>query len=153
VILNLQQDVSPFDVIKFLDKSDILMYGIMKAKLGQYNKLYKAFKYLCDNNLNLSACSAQDLEKIPGIGMKTSRFFIMHSRDSRDIAVLDVHILKFLSSLGYNVPKTTPNKKQYLILEKIFLNYCTENNIHPAQADLNIWKSYAKKQNKVAENV
>lgn len=151
----LLHNIKPFDIISLLNENNILLLQIIKAKLGQYNKIYKAFQCISNikNKINLKECTTEELEKIPGVGLKTSRFFILHSRNTTSIAVLDVHILKFLKSLGHDVPKTTPNKKKYYFLEQKFLDYCRNENIHPAEADLDIWKSYARKQNKVAENV
>lgn len=148
-------NIKPFDIINLLNENNILLLQIIKAKLGQYNKIYKAFQYISNikNKINLKECTTEELEIIPGVGLKTSRFFILHSRNTTSIAVLDVHILKFLKSLGHDVPKTTPNKKKYYFLEQKFLDYCRNENMHPAEADLEIWKSYARKQNKVAENV
>lgn len=141
---------SPFEILSLLKRNDILLFEIVKAKLGQYNKIYNAFDYLVNNKIDLSTCTTEELEKIPGVGLKTSRFFILHSRQINSIAVLDVHILKFLGTLGYDVPKTTPNKKKYYYLEEKFLEYCKLKNIQPAEADLEIWKSYARKKQEVS---
>lgn len=149
----LDENATPFEILNQLHKSNDLYSIILEAKLGQYNKIYKAFDYLVNNKIDLNECGPNELENVPGIGMKTSRFFILHSRNIQTVAVLDVHILKFLGTLGYKVPKTTPNKKQYYYLEQKFLDYCQINKIHPATADLEIWKSYAKKEKEVSINV
>jgi thermostable 8-oxoguanine DNA glycosylase len=151
--LMLSDQVKPFEIIKSANDHGILLQEIQKAKLGQYNKITKAFDYLINNKIDLFKCGPMDLEKVPGIGMKTSRFFILHSRNIKTLAVLDVHILKFLGTLGYKVPKTTPNQKQYYYLEQKFLEYCRANDLHPATADLEIWKSYAKKEKEVSSSV
>ena len=143
--LNLSDKIKPFDIIRSANDHGILSQEIQKAKLGQYSKITKAFDYIINNKINLFNCEPFELEKIPGVGLKTSRFFILHSRNIKSVAVLDVHILKFLGTLGYKVPKTTPNAKQYYFLEQKFLDYCRVNDLHPANADLDIWKSYARK--------
>ena len=73
--------------------------------------------------------------------MKTSRFFVMHSRRSNayDYACLDTHILRWLGSKGHEVPKTTPSGAKYLELEKLFLDYANKMNMLPAVLDLQIW--------------
>lgn len=149
-LLSVNNDVNPFQLLSILKQNGLLLTQILKAKLGQYNKIYNAFDYLVNNKIDLSNCTTEDLEKIPGVGLKTSRFFILHSRQINSIAVLDVHILKFLGTLGYNVPKTTPSKKNYYFLEQKFLEYCMANNLEPAEADLEIWKSYARKKQEVS---
>lgn len=94
-------------------------------------------------NLDLRICSPDDLEKIYGIGMKTSRCFIMHSRKDARVAGLDTHILKHLASLGYNVPKNTPSsKKIYLQLEQEVLKLADAEGLSAAEFDLKIWNRY-----------
>ena len=133
-----------------------IMSDIRISGRNSFSNDYTKYTYnhrLINNKIDLSECGPIELEKIPGVGMKTSRFFILHSRDTKNIAVLDVHILKFLGSLGHKVPKTTPNKNQYNYLEQKFLEHCRTNNLHPAKADLEIWKFYAKKEKEVDVNV
>ena len=99
------------------------------------------------DELDLRTCSADDLEKIHGIGMKTSRCFIIHSRPGARYAGLDTHILKHLKACGVeNVPKSTPSsKKEYLRLEKEFLRIADLNNMTPAAYDLMIWNWFSVK--------
>lgn len=146
---NLQTD-EPFKIIRYLYENNLLEYHIKNCKLGQYRKTINAFSYILSNDLDLKKITTDELEKIPGVGPKTSRFFALHSRNDK-VAVLDVHILKWISSLGYDkVPKTTPgNPKIYKKWEQVYLNYCNSNNLDPAQLDLEIWKSFAKKDNNI----
>jgi thermostable 8-oxoguanine DNA glycosylase len=139
---------SPFELLKFLHSENCLESYIVSCKLGQYRKTINAFNYLIENKLDLHCCSTDDLELIPGVGPKTSRFFILHSRKQK-VAVLDVHLLKWISALGYDkVPKTTPsNPNVYKKWEQIYLQFCNEHDKDPAELDLEIWKSYAKRAN------
>jgi len=92
----------------------------------------------------LRTCSIDELESIFGIGRKTSRCFVMHSRRNAQCAGLDTHILKFLRSKGHDVPKSTPgSKKKYLEIENLFLKYAKKSNKTIAKFDLDIWKKYA----------
>jgi thermostable 8-oxoguanine DNA glycosylase len=79
------------------------------------------------------------LQCVKGIGMKTARFFVMHTRAHQMYACLDTHILAWLGDKGHDVPKSTPQGKKYLELEKIFLDYCIEMDMMPADLDLKIW--------------
>lgn len=88
--------------------------------------------------------TVEDLEQIHGVGMKTSRFFVVHSRPDQRYTILDTHILKWLGKQGYNVPKSTPPRKRYLELEKTFLDECDKRNRNPAELDLEIWNEYSK---------
>lgn len=143
---NSNSDVlQPFNIIKELYRNDLLFTEIVRAKLGQYTKIYNAFKYLCNNPIDLNNCTIDELELIPGVGPKTSRFFVLHSRVS-EVAVLDTHILKYLKQFDSNVPKTTPsNKKVYKKYELLFLEKCKLLNKNPAEFDLELWKLYAKR--------
>ncbi len=115
---------------------------LSSAKFGCYNIKAKSLYELVHSGLNLKTCTVEDLEKIHGIGPKTSRFFILHSRDNQQCAVLDVHILKYLSENGHNVPRYTPsNKKKYKEIEAIFLTIAEEKNVSASKLDLDIWNS------------
>lgn len=80
------------------------------------------------------------------MGLKTSRFFLVHSRPNVRVAVLDTHILQWMKDEGYDVPRQTPtNKKKYREIEDKFLAECDKRGVSPAQLDLEIWKSRNKK--------
>jgi hypothetical protein len=44
--LMMPEHIGPFQSLKSADQHGILLEEIHKAKLGQYKKIYKAFKYL-----------------------------------------------------------------------------------------------------------
>ena len=119
-------------------------YGI-----GCYNSKARTFYELAvakfKGELDLRTCSASDLEKIHGIGPKTARCFILHSRKNAQVAGLDTHMLKHLKSLGYDVPKSTPTGKKYLELEKVVLSLAKRAKMTPASYDLHIWNKYSVK--------
>lgn len=132
---------SPFDKIRKMTKQGKLVDGLRKSGIGQYTRLSKCLTSITESSLDLKKASVEDLEDIHGIGPKTSRFFILHSRRNQKVAVLDTHILKYLSNMGYTVPKSTPSGRRYKEIEKIFLNIAKEKNMKPADLDLEIWKS------------
>jgi thermostable 8-oxoguanine DNA glycosylase len=142
-MLNNLEGESPFDKIKQIGIDDLpkvlKSYGI-----GCYNSKAKAIWELVNSDMDLRTCTTRDLETISGIGRKTSRCFIMHSRPDSDCAGLDVHILKFLREKGHNVPKSTPSsKKQYEEIEKLFLKYVRKSGKPVAEFDLDVWRRYA----------
>ena len=147
---------SPFQSLKSANDHGILMEEIHKAKLGQYKKIYSAFIYIIEHNINLNFTTPIELEQIPGVGMKTSRFFLLHSDVTYkdNIAILDTHILKFIrENIDNRAPKATPtNSKTYKQWEDKFLFWCTENKKNTAEFDLEIWKSYARKNKEVSES-
>lgn len=156
VRLMMPDHISPFQSIRSADHHGILLQEIHKAKLGQYSKIYSAFKYISEHEYNLKNMTPETLESIPGVGMKTSRFFLLHSDANYkdNIAILDTHILKFIrENIDIRAPKSTPsNSKTYKYWEDEFLLWCRNNQKNTADFDLEIWKSYARKNKEVSES-
>jgi thermostable 8-oxoguanine DNA glycosylase len=96
--------------------------------------------------INPRTCTVEDLEAIKGIGSKTARYFLLHSRPGLRLAVLDTHILKWLRDQGVNTPKSTPPKgsARYKELELTFLALADKLGKSPAELDLAIWNEYSK---------
>lgn len=144
-MLKISEDYSPLQFIKFLSTMDGMLTRAMKVeKLGQYERLGKAFRGILQFEGKLDSVTLEELESVEGIGPKTARFFLLHSRPDQKVAALDTHILKFLSEKGYKVPKSTPSKKKYRAIEEIFLAECDKAGKNVADMDLEIWKSYSK---------
>jgi thermostable 8-oxoguanine DNA glycosylase len=135
---------TPFKTL--INMGDNLGNELRRVGMGKYNILENALHYIPrDNSLNLKSCTPEDLEKFKGIGMKTSRFFIVHSRPTTDLAILDRHILRFLREKGYaNIPDNTPTQKDYIRIEKYFLDEAKKIGKSVADLDLDIWKSFAR---------
>ena len=109
-------------------------------KVGQYTRLTKGVMQSLD--LDFSTCSLDDLLKIHGVGNKTARFFLLHTRIGCEYAVLDTHILAWMRNRGEEVPKSTPtNSKVYRELEKRFryLSRLAYPFLTDSQIDLLIW--------------
>jgi thermostable 8-oxoguanine DNA glycosylase len=142
------EHVNPFQSLKSAEQHGILMEEILKAKLGQYKKIYNGFKYITEHEYDLTRMTPDLLERIPGVGMKTSRFFLLHSdKNYKDIiAILDTHILKFIKeNIDDRAPKSTPTiRVTYKYWEDLFLYWCQCNNKNVADFDLEVWKSYAR---------
>jgi hypothetical protein len=138
------ESLLPFAKIRKLSAVNLLETQLKKHKLGQYTRIAQAWEKLAVSGFDLTTVTPNQLETIPGIGPKTSRFFVMHSRPNQRVATIDTHILKFLRSIGYtDAPKSTPTGKVYEKYETIFLDYADSVKRNPAELDLEIWKSYA----------
>jgi thermostable 8-oxoguanine DNA glycosylase len=146
--LMMPANTNPFQIIKSAEQHGVLFEEIKKAKLGQYKKIYSGFKYISEREYNLNKMTPDILEKIPGVGMKTSRFFLLHSdiNYKDNIAILDTHILKFIKeNIDDRAPKSTPTiRVTYKLWEDMLLSWCRQNNKNVAEFDLEVWKSYAR---------
>ena len=115
--------------------------ALVANKVGQYTRLTKGIMQSLD--LDLRTCSLQDLLNIHGVGNKTARFFLLHTRRNCDYAVLDTHILAWMRDHGVeNAPKSTPtNLKVYEELENRYrmLSRLHYPHLSNAQIDLLIW--------------
>jgi thermostable 8-oxoguanine DNA glycosylase len=138
-------NLRPFDVIRMYDEDnpgslETLLkscgFGCQKAKA-------RGIRELISKRIDLKTCTVKDLEGIHCIGPKTARCFIMHTRPNARHAGLDTHVLKWLKSLGYKVPASTPKGKVYTELENIFLALCDSLNMGAAELDLAIWNAYS----------
>jgi thermostable 8-oxoguanine DNA glycosylase len=137
---------SPLGFVEDLINEGSLDYMMRLFKLGQYGRLASAFAGIVKFKDRLKEVSANELESVSGIGPKTARFFLLHSRENIQHAVLDTHILKWLRSHGENAPKSTPSGEKYLQLEQRFLNLAKDYQMSIADLDLAVWKQYSSKE-------
>ena len=132
---------SPLDTIIDRDNRSCLLYAMRMCKLGQYDRLEKAFKGIIQFKNRLKSVTIEELESVYGISSKTSRFFLLHSRPNQRIVVLDTHLLAHMrEDLGIDAPKATPDRKKYLKLEQKLLEVIDESGKTFAEYDLDVWK-------------
>lgn len=137
---------TPFQIVRaYIQKNGVnRLAALMKeCGIGCYNMKARAFADLVSRDLNLERCSVEDLEDVIGIGPKTARCFILHTREDAQVAGLDIHVLKFLRALGYDTPKQTPTGKRYKEIEQVFLETCERHSRSPAALDLLVWRVYS----------
>ena len=136
------EQIPPFQYIKDLFAADLLEDVLRDHKLGKYEVLRRAcFDILF---LDLKSCTIKQLESCHGIGPKTARFFLLHSRPSQRCVVLDTHLLKWVRlNIDATAPKQTPTcPEKYLKWEKKVIDHL--GDIDYAKFDLEVWTSYAK---------
>ena len=142
-LLNTIEGETPFEVLKNLGEVGIYN-ALLASRIGQYNRLTKAV--MSAVNLDLATCTLEELMNVHGVGQKTARFFLLHTRPDCQCAVLDTHILKWLRDNQVDAPQNTPTSvKQYLALEKQFLFLARENFpfMSIADIDLTLWMKYS----------
>lgn len=143
-----QIPVFPFDLIRDLASrrrgSDWLAIILKQYGIGCHGVKAKGMIQLARAAINLRKCPPEALEAICGIGMKTARCFILHSRRNAQCSGLDTHLLHLLRDLGFDVPRSTPgSRKKYLDIEHLFLEIVSRTTKTPAELDLLIWRVYS----------
>ncbi len=134
----------PFEQIKAFIATKQLGEMLRFARVGNYTKIEKCLRELVVAEIDLETCAPADLEVIHGIGRKTSRFFIMWIRPSEQYAALDVHVLRWMKSLGYDAPRSTPsNQNKYAELEASFIAEATKRGKTARELDEEIWMAGA----------
>lgn len=147
---------SPFAFIHIMVKFKLVRKWLEHWKVGQYARFTRAIhdvhdtflwdsdKLLPAGNAQLSTIRLNDIMgKITGMGMKSARFFLVHSRWDQPYAILDVHVLKWLNQVYGTTHKKTPSHhKDYKLLEGLFLGECVKWRKGPAEMDTFIWQYY-----------
>lgn len=151
VVGRLQKELSDyrtdslFEALRWQVENNRIGALLRRVRAGNYRKLERCIRELVVSNLNLATCTIEELERIHGIGPKTSRFFILWTRPGAQYAALDVHILRWLRSKGYSAPKSTPSGCKYRELEVIFLAEAEKLKITPRELDEQIWAEGSRK--------
>lgn len=135
------EDPLPFRTVGEQDEAS-LAHHLRRNGIGCFTGKARSLMELAGAGLDLRTCKVSDLEAIHGIGPKTARFFVLHSRRNAQVAVLDTHVLRWLRRRRVKgVPKQTPaSRAMYARLERSFLRIAKRAGVSPAQLDLDIWK-------------
>tara|TARA_R100000152_G_C6746159_1_gene169752 strand:+ start:474 stop:1229 length:756 start_codon:yes stop_codon:yes gene_type:complete len=152
---SLTSNMRPFSILRKLYDEGLLMHFLQLHKLGQYTRIYNCIEEITNPATGitiLSDVSVDALVSYSGIGPKTARFFVVHSRPNQKYAILDTHILNMISrylsencgrvSSPYRelVPKSTPqNETEYKFWELMYLGICSKQHKEPAEFDLATW--------------
>jgi hypothetical protein len=140
----------PFGLVQKTVFDSTLENRMRSVKLGKYSLLvpcYRAMSLVDRSGEHwLRSVDVETLKKYPGIGNKTARFFVMHSREDTEVATLDTHVLSWMDeNLDVNVHERAPRSdREYERLEHHFLQECERRGRHPAHLDLEIWNSKSK---------
>ena len=138
---------SPFDAIRALESGGKLQEVMHWAAISPYKQRYNSYKDVLGLG-DLRAVTLPRLMQVRGVGLKTARFFLSHSREDFDEPMLDTHILHWLRDQGYSLaPKSTPqNVGIYNYYANVFKGLARQLGKSVTDLDLEIWKQYSKTQ-------
>lgn len=122
-----------------------------RAGLGKYQLLRAAAEEVARrfaaDALWIDHAGLDELLSIPGVGPKTARFFLVHSRRGARHIILDVHILATLGELGMKVPKATPPEPRYSAIEREAIALLESQGIRDLHSwDIDRWRQRAAKE-------
>ena len=141
----------PFEIVR---RFGCELPSVLKSHgFGCYNNKARSMSEVAEKRLDLKNCSLEDLEKIKGIGPKTARCFLIHTRPNSRYAGLDTHALKYMRDQGIEAPKSTPAGRKYLELETKFLELADKSGKTLSEFDLDIWRSYSSKKVKKLKGI
>lgn len=142
-------DKTPFEYIQ--DLGPVALHNLLVAnRVGQYHRIHEAI--WSSLTLDLMNCTKEDLMNIYGVGPKTARFFLLHTREFCEDIVLDTHILRWMrEKCGImNAPLNTPqDEKQYNYFAGICKSLMKAHypSMTLAQIDLLIWATMSGRLN------
>ncbi len=145
----------PFAYIRASDREGTLDARLREVRLGKYSLLARSFRELARSGADLRRCGWEDLTRFPGIGIKTAKFFVLHSRRGEMHGVLDTHVLGWMrdhwepgSRRTSAVPRHSPqDPAHYRFWETVYFGMVSARH-HAAAAgavdwarfDLDLWK-------------
>ncbi len=137
----------PYDYVRRLIADGRLQSELERVKMGKYRLLVQGYsECVSSDGPDLSFASPRELEAIYGVKHKTARFFILHSRENANVAVIDTHVLKYLKHRGHeNIPDSVPQTDRYYEIEELMKREACLSTLSLADFDLAIWNHYSSK--------
>jgi hypothetical protein len=145
----------PFAFIRASHREGRLEERLREVRLGKYSLLSRSFRDLSHSGADLGTCTWEELTAFPGIGIKTAKFFVLHSREGAMHGVLDTHVLSWMSEHweaggrgGLSVPRHSPqDPRAYRFWETVYFGMVAARHhgaaarrVDWAKFDLDLWK-------------
>ncbi|WP_047150897.1 8-oxoguanine DNA glycosylase [Aneurinibacillus tyrosinisolvens] len=121
-------------------------YRYPKAKA---RAIFKAAQWLLhENQRNLPAilntipeetARRTRIMECPGMGMKSASWLLRNIGYATSLAIIDVHILRFLTFYHF-IPETYSPSKDYEKIENVFKMVCETANVPIDEGDLALWE-------------
>lgn len=101
--------------------------------------LWNECQWNISNKINTLNINSRDwLCNCPGFGLKSASWYLRNTGYNFDYAVLDVHVLRFISKIGIEVPNTI-TEKSYLFIENALRELCNKIGVALGKMDYLIW--------------
>jgi hypothetical protein len=144
----------PFAFIRSSEREGNLEERLREVRLGKYTLLGRSFRELSASGTDLATCEWEQLTLFPGIGIKTAKFFVLHSRPREMHGVLDTHVLAWMREHwapgpagGLTVPRHSPqDPRAYRFWETVYFGMVSARHhagataVDWARFDLDLWK-------------
>ncbi|MEM4280648.1 MAG: N-glycosylase/DNA lyase [Candidatus Caldarchaeum sp.] len=131
-------------ISEILRRSGVRFHRKKAENIMSVFKIFPAIIDKINENHNQKLDMLRDflVENVKGLGMKEASHFLRNI-GYENVAIIDRHILKFLQTQRI-VKKKVRNitKKQYLQLEKKFIEQAGKYGLSPAELDLLVWAVY-----------
>jgi thermostable 8-oxoguanine DNA glycosylase len=92
------------------------------------------------------------LVDIPGIGLKTASWIVRNWRNSDEVSILDIHILRAGQILGV-FPKEQTVEKHYLMLEDSYLEFAASISVRASILDSVMWMTMRQMPNSMIKRL
>jgi thermostable 8-oxoguanine DNA glycosylase len=89
---------------------------------------------------------------IPGIGLKTASWIVRNWRNSDEVSILDIHILRAGQILGV-FPKEQTVEKHYLNLENLYLEFAASISVRASILDSVMWMTMRQMPNSMIKTL
>jgi hypothetical protein len=145
----------PFAFIRSSHRERKLEARLRDVRMGKYSLLGRSFRDLSHSDADLATCTWEELTAFPGIGIKTAKFFVLHSRAREMHGVLDTHVLAWMREhwasagrAGLTVPRHSPqDPRTYKFWETVYFGMVSARHhggavthVDWARFDLDLWK-------------
>lgn len=131
--------VDPNQILR--NPQNYIRFHNQKSKyIIQNHKNFSKILDVLKNELNPYEKRNELIKVTMGLGMKEASHFLRNIGQF-GLAILDRHIIRSLHRLGFlNEPPKNLNKKNYLILERFYIEVCNYNKLSVEELDLVLWK-------------
>ena len=112
----------------------------MRAKFPEILRALKGASSMASGIKSIEEMREWLVQNVKGVGWKEASHFLRNIGRTRELAILDRHILRNMARFGFarGIPKSL-TKNKYLELEQSFIKMASSLEMKPAELDLLLW--------------